>query len=240
MATSGKEKKREGTSLEDQNAAAIQCIVDAKISSNQLQSNVCPSMPTSTVYTQTFIATSSGGNCHEKQEYYPGQLMQECFSNAIPTFLDNNASFSLNTGTNSNYVTNPSPLKMQLSAPLVATSQPSLSAAPINQVMTVMLPGTTGPVKQAAAHSNQVMTVMLPGTTGPVQQAATCSGIPLYPPCEEAASHLLATSSSSQVVAITTPGPQNVNSAVMDYMSTVMCGNDDVIPHFITVPHPDS
>jgi len=160
--------------------------------------------------------------------------------NAIPTFLDNNASFSLNTGTNSNYVTNPSPLKMQLSAPLVATSQPSLSAAPINQVMTVMLPGTTGPVKQAAAHSNQVMTVMLPGTTGPVQQAATCSGIPLYPPCEEAASHLLATSSSSQVVAITTPGPQNVNSAVMDYMSTVMCGNDDVIPHFITVPHPDS
>ena len=85
MASSGKEKKREGNSLEDQNAAAIQCIVDAKLStqitcevsqSNQLQSNVCMSMPTSTAYTQTCIATSSGGNCYEKQGYYPGQLMK--------------------------------------------------------------------------------------------------------------------------------------------------------------------
>ena len=97
--------------------------------------------------------------------------------NANPTFLDNNASFSLNTGTNSNFVTNPSPLNLQVSAPLVATSQPSLCAAPTNQVMTVMLPGTIGPVQQAAAHS----------------------GIPLYPPCEQAAPHLLATNGSSQV-----------------------------------------
>ena len=227
--------------------------------------------------------------------------------NANPTFLDNNASFSINTGTNSNFVTNPSPLNLQVSAPLVATSQPSVCAAPTNQVMTVMLPGTngpvqqaaahsnhvmtvmlpdttdlvqqasahsnqvmtvmlpdttdpvqqaaahsnqvmtvmlpgtTGPVKQAAAHSNQVMTVMLPGTTGPVQQAAARSGIPLYPPYEKAAPHLLATNSSSQVVATTIPGPQNVNSAVKDHMSTVtMCGNDDVIPQFITIQHPDS
>ena len=169
MASSGKEKKREGTSLEDQNAAAIQCIVDAKMptqstyevsQSDQLQSNVCPSMPTSTVYTHTFIATSSCGNCYEKQGYYPGQLMKDgsvvatslekevshildrsvgsvdvgssntiqvvnesvqnaelILLNANPTFLDNNASFPLNTGTNSNFLTNPSPLKMQLSAP---------------------------------------------------------------------------------------------------------------------------
>jgi len=244
MASSGKEKKREGTSLEDQNAAAIQCIMDAKMStqstyevsrSNQLQSDVCPSMPTGTVYTETFIANSSGGNCHEKLGYYACQLMKDgsvvatslqkevsqildgrvgsvdgrvgsvdvgssntikvvnesvqnaelILLNANPTFLDNNASFSLNTRTNSNFVTNPSPLKMQLSAPLDATSQPSLSAAPTNKVMTVMLPGTTGPVQQAAARS----------------------GIPLYPPFEKAAPHLLATSSSSQVVAITTPGP---------------------------------
>ena len=271
MASSGKEKKRESTSLEDQNAAAVQCIVDAKIStqstyeeshSNQLQSNVCPSMPTSTVDTQTLSATTSSGNSHEKQGYDPGQLMidgsvvasslqkevsqildrrvgivdvgssnnmkvvNESVQNAEVilldanlTFLNNTASFSLNTGTNSNFVTNPSPLKMQLSAPLVATSQPSVSAA----------------------ATNQVMTVMLPGTTGAVQQAAACSGIPLYPPCEQTAPHLLATNSSSQVVAITIPGPQNVNSAVKDHMSTViMCGNDGIIPQFITVPHPDS
>lgn len=271
MASSGKEKKREGTSLEDQNAAAIQCIVNAKIStqstyevshSNQLQSNVCPSMPTSTVDTQTLSTTTSGGNYHEKRVYYPDQLMKDgsvvvsslqkevsqisyrrvggvdvgssnnmkvvdesvqnagvILLDANLTFLDNNASFSLNTGTNSNFVTNPSPLKMQLSAPLVATSQPSVSAAATNQVMTVMLPGTTGTVQQAAAHS----------------------GIPVYPPCEQTAPHSLATNSSSQVVAITIPGPQNVNSAVKDHMSTViMCGNDGIIPQFITVPHPDS
>lgn len=271
MASSGKEKKREGTSLEDQNAAAIQCIVDAKMStqstyevsqSNQLQSNVCPSMATSTVDTHTFSTTTSGGNCHEKQLYYPGQLIKDgsvvasslqkevsqisdgrigsvvvgtsnttkvlnesvqnaevILLNTNLTFLDNNASFSLNTGTNSNFVTNPSPLKMQLCAPLVATSQPSVPAAP----------------------TNQVMTVMLPGTTGALQQAAVRSGIPLYPPCEQAAPHSLATNSSSQVVAITIPGPQNVNSAVKDHMSTViMCGNDGIIPQFISVPHPDS
>ena len=171
MASSGKEKKIEGTSLEDQNAAAIQCIVDAKMST---QSN--------------------------------------------PTFLDNNASFSLNTETNSNSVTNPSPFKMQLSAPLDATSQPSLSAAPTKQVTTVVLPGTTGPVQQAAAHS----------------------GLPLDPPCEKAAPHLLATSSSSQVVAITTPGPQNANSAVMDHMPSVMCRNDGVVPQFGILPLPHS
>jgi len=244
--------------------------VDAKIStqstyevshSNQLQSNVCPSMPTSTVDTQTFSTATSGGNCHEKQGYHPGQFMKngsvvasslqkevsqisdgrvgsvdvgssnnmkvvnESVQNtevilfdANLTFLDNNASFSLNTGTNSNFVTNPSPLKMQLSAPLVATSQPSVSAA----------------------ATNQVMTVMLPATTGTVQQAATCSGLPLYPPYEQTAPHSLATNSSSQVVAITIPGPQNVNSAVKDHMSTViMCGNDGIFPQFITVPHPD-
>lgn len=271
MASSGKEKKREGTSLEDQNAAAIQCIVNAKIStqstyevshSNQLQSNVCPSMPTSTVDTQTLSTTTTGGNCHEKQGYYPDQLMKDgsivvsslqrevsqisdgtvgsvdvgssnnmnvvnesvqnagvILLDANLTYLDNNASFSLNTGTNSNFVTKPSPFKMQLSAPLVATSQPSVSAAATNQVMTVMLPGTTGTVQQAAARS----------------------GFPLYPPCEQTAPHPLATSSSSQVVAITIPGPQNVNSAVKDHMSTViMCGNDGIIPQFITVPHPDS
>jgi len=271
MASSGKEKKREGTSLEDQNAAAIQCIVDAKMStestyevsqSNQLQSNVCPSMPTSTVDTHTFSTTSSGGNCHEKQLYYPGQLIKDgsvvanslqkevsqildgrvgsvvlgtsnttkvlnesvqnaevILLNTNLTFLDNNASFSLNTGTNSNFVTNPSPLKVQLCAPLVATSQPSVPAAP----------------------TNQVMTVMLPGTADTLQQAAACSGIPLYPPCEQAAPHSLATNSSSQVVAITIPGPQNMNSAVKDHMSTViMCGNDGIIPQFISVPHPDS
>lgn len=270
MASSGKEKKREGTSLEDQNAAAIQCIVDAKIStqstyevsqSNQLQSNVCPSMPTSTVDAQTFSTTISGGNCHEKQGYYPGQLMKDgslvasslqkevsqildgrvgsvnvgssnntkivnesvqnaevILLDANLTFLDNNASFSLNTGTNSNFVTNPSPLKMQLSAPLVATSQPSVSATTTNQVMTVMLPHTTGIVQQAAARS----------------------GIPLYPPREQIAPHSLATNSSSQVVAITIPGPQNVNYAVKDHMSTViMCGNDGLIPQFITIPHQD-
>lgn len=272
MASSGKEKKREGTSLEDQNAAAVQCIVDAKIStqstyeeshSNQLRSNVCPSMTTSTGDTQTFnTTTTSGSNCHEKQGYYPGQLMKEGSivpsslqkevsqildgrvgsvdvggSNSVKlaiesllspgvvlldgsmTLLDNNASFSLNTGTNSNFVTNPSPLKMQLSAPLVATSQPSVSAAATNQVMTVMLPGTTGTFQQTAARS----------------------GIPLYPPCEQTSPHLLATNSSSPVVAITIPGPQNVNSAVKDHISTViMCGNDGIIPQLITVPHPES
>ena len=271
MASSGKEKKREGTSLEDQNAAAIQCIVDAKIStqsifevshSHQLESNVCPSMPTSTVDSQTFSATTSGGNCHEKLGYFPGQLMKDgsvvtsslqkeisqisdgrggsvevgssnnmnivnesvqnaevILLDANLTFLDNNASFSLNTGTNSNFVTNSSSVKTQLSAPLVATSQPSVSAA----------------------ATNQLMTVMLPGTTGAVQQASTLSGIPLYPPCEQVAPHSLATNSSSQVVAITIPGPQNVNSAVPDQMSTViMCGSDGIIPQFITVPHPDS
>ena len=86
MASSGKKKKRKGISLEDQNSATIQCIVDAKVSiqstyegrqCNWLQSNVCPIMPTSTVYTQTFIATSSGGNCYEKKGYYPGQLMKD-------------------------------------------------------------------------------------------------------------------------------------------------------------------
>lgn len=272
MASSGKEKKREGTSLEDQNAAAIQCIVNAKIStqstydeshSNQLQSSVCPSMPTNTVDTQTLsTTTTSGGNCHEKQGYDPGQLMKDSsvvasslqkevsqisdrrfgsvdvgssnntkvvnesvqnaeviLLDANLAFLNNNASFSLNAGTKSNFVTNPSPLKMQLSAPLVATSQPSVSAA----------------------ATNQVMTVMLPGTTGTIQQATACSGIPLYPPCEQRAPHLFATNSSSQVVAITIPGPQNVNSAVKDHMSTViMCGNDGIIPQFITAPHPDS
>lgn len=271
MASSGKEKKREGISLEDQNAAAIQSIVDAKISTqstyevshgNQLQSNVCPSMPTSTVDTQTFSTTTSGGNCHEKQGYYSNQLMKDgsvvasslqkevsqildrrvgsvdvgssnntkvvsesvqnaeiVLLDANLTFLDNNASFSLNTGTNSNFVANPSPLKMQLSAPLVATSQPSISAAATNQVMTVMLPGTTGTVQQAATHS----------------------GIPLYSPCVQTVPHSLATNSSSQVVAFTIPGPQNVNSAVKDHMSTViMCGNDGIIPQFITVPHSDS
>ena len=127
MASSGKEKKREGTSLEDQNAAAIQCIVDAKMStqntyevsqSDQLQSNVCPSMPTST---------------------------------------------------------------------------------------------------------------------------AARSGILLHAPCELPAPHFLATNGSSQVVPITIPGPQSVNSAVKDHLSTViMCGNDGIIPQFITVAHPDT
>ena len=85
------------------------------------------------------------------------------------------------------------------------------------------------------------MTVMLPGTTGPVPQAAARSGILLYPPCELAAPHFLATNGSSQVVPITIPGPQSVNSAVKDHLSTViMCGNDGIILQFITIPHRDS
>jgi len=102
MASSGKKKKREGTSREDQNAAIIQCIVYAKVSiqstyevsqSNWLQSNICPIMPTSTVYTQTFIATSSGGNCYEKKRYYPGQLMKD--GSVVATSLQKEVRFRM-------------------------------------------------------------------------------------------------------------------------------------------------
>jgi hypothetical protein len=268
MASSGKQKKKEGTSLEDQNAAAIQSIVDAKIStenifeishSHQTQNIGCPSMSTSTVDMLAFNTTTSVDSFHEKLVYSPGQVMKDgsvvvsslqkevsrildgnvdigssnntnvmndyvqnaevILLDANLTFLDNNASFSLNTATNSNFVTNNSPLKTQLCAPLVATSQPSVSAA----------------------ATNQVMAVTLPGTTSIVQQAAASSGIPLFPPCEQAASHSHATNSSGQLVTVTIPGPQNVNPAVHDQMSTViMCGNDGIIPQFITVPHQDS
>ena len=102
MASSGKEKKREGTLLEDQNTAAIQCIVDAKMSTqntyevnrnNQLQSDFCPSMQTSTVYTETFIANSSGGNCHEKLGYYAGQLMKD--GSVVATSLQKEVRFRM-------------------------------------------------------------------------------------------------------------------------------------------------
>jgi hypothetical protein len=217
-------------------------------------------MSTSIVDAQALNTATSVDNFHEKLGYSPGQLMKDgsfvvsslqkevsqisdgnmdvgssnstkimndCVQNAEVilldanlTFVDNNASFSLNTATNSNFVTSPSPLKTQLCAPLVATSQPSVSTA----------------------ATNQVMAVTLPGTSGAVQQPAASSGIPLFPPCEQvAAPHSLATNTSSQLVTITIPGTQNVNPAVHDQVSTViMCGNDGIIPQFITVPHPDS
>jgi hypothetical protein len=242
--------------------------VDAKISTqnvfegshgSQSQKNVCSSTPASTVDTQTFNTTPLVDNCHEKLGYAPGQLIKygslvvsplqkevnqisdgrdgnvtvgtanstnivnESVQNAEVilldanlTLLNDNMSFPPNVATSSNCVTNPLPLTTQLPAPLVVTSQPSVSTA----------------------TANQVMAVTIPGTTDFIQQAAAFSGIPLYPPCEQAAPCSLAMTNSSPVVAITIPGPQNVNPLVHDQTSTViMCGSDGIVPQFIAVPH---
>jgi hypothetical protein len=270
---SGKEKKKEGTSLEDQNAAAIQCIVDAKISSQKTsevshidhpQKNGCTSMSTSTVDTRTFNTASSIDNSQEKPGDSSSQLMVDSSdivtslqketnqtsdtsdrnvsvgsSDATKvvndgihngdvilfdgnlTFMDNNTSLPLSTETSSNFVLNPSPPKSHLNAPLVITSQPSVST-----------------------DTSQVMTITIPGATDALHQAATLSGIHLHPPLEQAVPHSLTTSSTGQVVTLAIPGSQNVNSAVneqdlMSMSTVIMCGSDGMIPQFISLSHQD-
>jgi hypothetical protein len=271
-APSSKEKKKEGTSLEDQNAAAIQCIVDAKISSQKIsevsrshetQKNDCTSMSISAMDTQTFITSSSIDSSSEKPGHPSSQLMNsssvtvnslqketnqildasdrnvnvesldtaEIVNNAGEvilfdgnlTFMDSSASFSHSTESGSNFLSNPLPLTTQLTAPFVVTSQPSISTA-----------GTS-----------QVMAITIPGTTDAIQQAATLSGISLHSPPEEAVPHGVATERAGQVVSFAIPDSQDVNSAIheqdlMSMSTVIMCGNDGLIPQFISLPHQDS
>jgi hypothetical protein len=139
------------------------------------------------------------------------------------TFLDNNASFSLSTETSSNFVSNPPPLSTQLSGPLVVTSQPSIYKA-----------GTS-----------QVMAITIPGTTNTLHNTATLGNIPLYPP-EQPVPQGLDTSTTGQAVGtFAIPGSQNVNSIaqgqdVMPMSTVILCGNDGLIPQFISLPHQDS
>jgi hypothetical protein len=269
--SSGKEKKKEGPSLEDQNAAAIQCIVDAKISevthNHQSQKNGYTSVSAYTVDTQTVNTASPIDKCQEKLSHSSSQLVKDSSvtggflqkeTNHISgssdrnmsvgssdpaevandrmhggevilfdgnlTYLDNNASFSRSTETSSNFVSNPAPLSTQLSGPLVATSQPSIYKA-----------GTS-----------QVMAIAIPGTTDILHSAATLSERPLYPPSEQAAPQSLVTNSASQAVGtFAMPGSQNVNSIaqgenVIPMSTVILCGNDGLIPQFISLPHQDS
>jgi hypothetical protein len=139
------------------------------------------------------------------------------------TFMDSSASFSHSTESGSNFLSNPVPLTAQLTAPFVVTSQPSVSTA-----------GTS-----------QVMAITIPGTTDTVQHAATLSGISLRPPLEEAVPRAVATESAGQVVSFTIPDSHNVNSAIreqdlMSVSTVIMCGNDGLIPQFVSLPHQDS
>jgi hypothetical protein len=254
---SRKEKKKESPSLEDQNAAAVQCIVDAKISGVTHNQQSEKEAYTSTVDTQTVntasaIDISQGRLSHSSNQLIKdtsatvGSLQKETnqtsgFSgrsvsagSSNPTemcgevillegnlmFLDSNASFSLNTETGSNFVSNPTPLATQLSSPLVMTSQPSVYKTGTSQVMTITIPGNSD-----AHHS-----------------AARLTEVPFYPTPERAVPQcLVATSVSQAVGSFAFPGSQNVNSAVQEQailpMSTViMCGNDGLIPHFISLP----
>jgi hypothetical protein len=139
------------------------------------------------------------------------------------TFLDNSASFSLSTETSSNFVSSPPPLATQLSSPVVAISQPSIYKS-----------GTS-----------QVMAITIPGTTDILHSAATLSERPLYPPSEQAAPQSHFTSSASQAVGtFAILGSQNVNSIaqqqdIMPMSTVIMCGNDGLFPHFISIPHQD-
>lgn len=267
-APSGKEKKKEGPSLEDQNAAAIQCIVDAKISpqktseashNHQTQKNDCTSVSVSTMDTQTFISPSSIDSSSEKTGHSSSLLMNNSSSiisslqketNQIIdgsdrnvsfgssdaakvvhngevilfdgnlTFVDNSASFSHNTETSSNFLSNPLPLTTQMTAPFAVTSQPSVSTA----------------------GAGQVMTITIPGTSGTIQQAATLSGISLQPELEETVPHGVVTESASQIVSFAIPDSQDVNSVVhkqdlMSLSSVIVCGNEGLIPQLISLPH---
>lgn len=138
-------------------------------------------------------------------------------------FLDSSASFSVNTETSSNISTAP-PLATQLSGAVVEISQPSVYSA-----------GTS-----------QVMTIAVPGTTDIFQGAATLSERPPYPPSKQAAPQCVVTSSASQAVGtFSILGTQTVNSItqqqdVMPMSTVIMCGNDGLFPHVISLSHKDS
>jgi hypothetical protein len=273
--SSGKEKKKEGPSLEDQNAAAIQCIVDAKISSqkisevthnHQSQKSSYTSVSAYTVDTQAVNTASPIDRCQEKLSD-SSQLMKgssatvgssqketnqisgsgdrnmslessdpaEVANDRIRcgevilfdgnlTFLDSNASFSLSTETSSNFVSSSPPLATQLSGPVVAVSQPSIYKAGTSQVMAITIPGTTDMLPSAAALSER----------------------PLYPPSEEAAPQSLVTSSATQALGtFAILSSQNVNSIaqqqdVMPMSTVIMCGNDGLFPHVVSLQHQDS
>lgn len=273
--SSGKEKKKESPSLEDQNAAAIQCIVDAKISSakisevthnHQSENEGYTGVSSSAVDTQTVNTVSPINSSQERLSHSSSQLTENSSAtvgssqqetnqtagsndrsmiagNVNPTevandrmhgevilfegnltFLDNNASYSLSTESSSNSVSDPPPLTTQLSGPLVVTSQPSVYKA-----------GTT-----------QIMAITIPGNSDTLHSAVALSDIPLYPPPEQVAPHCLVTSNASQAVdTFAIPVSQNVNSVAQERdvlpMSTViMCGNDGLIPQFISVPQKES
>lgn len=136
-------------------------------------------------------------------------------------FLDNNASLSLSTETSSNFVPDPPPLATQLPSPLVVTSQPSVYKAGTSQVMAITIPGNSD-----THHS-----------------AATVTGIPLYPPPEQAVPQCIVTTDVSQAVGtFASHGPQNVNFTaqqqnVLPMSTVIMCGNDGLIPQFISIPY---
>jgi hypothetical protein len=90
--------------------------------------------------------------------------------------------------------------------------------------------------------SSQVMTITIPSTTDIVHNATAT----LYPPFEQAAPQSLVTSSASQATGtFAILGSQNVNSIaqqqeVMPMSTVIMCGNDGLFPHVISLPHQDS
>jgi hypothetical protein len=139
-------------------------------------------------------------------------------------FLDNNASLSLSTETSSSFVPDPPLLATQLSSPLVVTSQPSV----------------------CKAGTSQVMAITVPGNSDTQHGAATLTGIPLYPPPEQAVPQYLVTTGLSQAVGtVASPGPQIVNSTaqqqnVLPMSTVIMCGNDGLIPQFISIPYLES
>ncbi|XP_023715408.1 uncharacterized protein LOC111868708 isoform X3 [Cryptotermes secundus] len=265
--SSGKAKKKEGPSLEDQNAAAVQCIVDAKISSQKISevTHNHQSQKNGSVDTQAVNTASPIDRCQEKLSHSSplmkgssatvGSLQKE--TNQISgsgeknmsvrssdpaevandgvhseevilfdgnlTFLDNSASFSVNTETSSN-ISTPPPRETQLSGAVVAISEPSIYNAGTSQVMAIAVPGT-----------NDIF-----------QGAATLSERPPYPPSEQAAPQSFVTSSASQAVGtFAILDTQTVNSItkqqdVVPMSTVIMCGNDGLFPHVISLPHKDS
>ncbi|XP_069685449.1 serine-rich adhesin for platelets-like isoform X2 [Periplaneta americana] len=274
-----KDKKKESTSLEDQNAAAVECIVNAKLTSrNDREASCNQQLQTSnsssnTRNSQTFNSSRTSDNSQDRLDstsrekhkdnsavvsssqkdlaltvdvHDANTIVQS--TNAIKatdiskhgqgevilfegnlTFMDSNTSLPLSTDTGSNFIFSSPSLKSQLSTPLVMATQPSAMSTAVSQVMTITIPSATDSVCQAGSLSS----------------------IPIHSSLQQSASHGVSGTSAGQVVTFAIPGSLNTVTStpsvhqglseqdVMSMSTVIMCGNDGMMPQFISLPQQD-
>ena len=256
MATSSKEKKEEILSLEDQNAAAVQSIIDAKIAlektaeidslqsqpvnyptpSDSANSKISKKMDFDKI-SQPRLDDSVNKQIENQQD---SLAVQHEVTSVVTASVDKDVCESENI---ENSISN-----IDVTEGDVIIFDPSESF--VESVNKAMIDSSVITKNQTVLPSNsgtsQVMTITIPSTAGTLQESSFIGNTqPSLQP------HGLVTSNSNSLVTISIPGTLNSVPQVpaqqvpkqqdlMSVSTVIMCGNDGVVPQFINIPQQES